>query len=115
MKLRDLITDEERWEIEPSDLRALLDHREEAPFLLIDCRESDEHADWRIGGDILMPLSNFPSEVATHLDNETLPLIVYCHHGIRSLQATQYLRVQGHAKTFSLRGGIDAWDRNTQR
>ena len=111
MGLHELIADEDRREIDPSDLRALLDCRDEAPFLLIDCREADEHAEWKIGGDILMPLSIFPSEVATHLEKETLPLVVYCHHGMRSLQAAQYLRVQGHAKTYSLRGGIDAWEK----
>ena len=111
MGLHEVIADEDRWEIDPSDLRALLDCRDEAPFLLIDCREADEHAEWKIGGDILMPLSIFPSEVATHLEKETLPLVVYCHHGMRSLQAAQYLRVQGHAKTYSLRGGIDAWEK----
>ena len=109
MKLQELIADKDRWEIDSSELRALLDGREEAPFLLIDCREPDEHAEWRIGGDLLMPLSNFPSEVATHLEKETLPIVVYCHHGMRSLQAAQYLRVRGHAETYSLRGGIDAW------
>lgn len=111
MKLEELVADEQRWEIDPSDLRALLHCRDEAPFLLIDCRESDEHAEWRIGGDVLMPLSNFPSEVSAHLAEETLPLVVYCHHGMRSLQATQYLRAHGHAKTYSLRGGIDAWEK----
>lgn len=112
MDLSELITDSERWEIDSPELSTLIDQREGAPFLLIDCREADEHAEWRIGGDILMPLSNFPAEVEQHLAEETLPLIVYCHHGMRSLQATQYLRAKGHAQTFSLHGGIDAWVRH---
>lgn len=113
MKLSELVADKDRWEIDPCDLRALLDLREEAPFLLIDCREADEHEAWKIGGDVLMPLSNFPSEVATHLEDESLPIVVYCHHGMRSLQAVQYLRDRGHAETYSLSGGIDAWSKAT--
>ena len=111
MQLHDLITDEDRWEISCEELRDLLECRETAPFTFIDCREADEHAEWRIGGEILMPLTSFASEVSQHLEGVQGPIIVYCHHGMRSLHATQYLRAKGHAKTYSLHGGIDAWAR----
>jgi len=35
--------------------------------------------------------------------------IIYCHHGVRSLHAVQYLRQQGFQNTLSMQGGIDAW------
>ena len=36
-------------------------------------------------------------------------LIVYCHHGMRSLRVAQWLRHNGFVNTQSMRGGIDAW------
>jgi adenylyltransferase/sulfurtransferase len=36
-------------------------------------------------------------------------LVVYCHHGVRSLSAAAYLRRLGHVNVRSLAGGIDAW------
>jgi rhodanese-related sulfurtransferase len=109
--LNDLLADQERWEIEPSELRQLLEQREDTPFLLVDCREEEEHASESIGGDLLMPLSNFAAEVSLHLEDEERPIVVYCHLGMRSLNATQYLRAKGHPQTYSLRGGIEAWQR----
>ena len=37
------------------------------------------------------------------------PLIVYCHHGVRSLNAVQWLREQGIENCQSMSGGIDRW------
>ncbi len=37
------------------------------------------------------------------------PLIVYCHHGGRSLKAVRELRDAGFTEAVSLRGGIDRW------
>ena len=48
------------------------------------------------------------SAAAWPTDDER-PYIIYCHHGMRSLQATQFLRGKGYANSFSLAGGIDAW------
>ena len=36
-------------------------------------------------------------------------LVVVCHHGVRSMNVTAWLRRQGFEKAQSLRGGIDAW------
>lgn len=107
--LRQIIADAERWELEPDELRDLLQRREEAPFLLIDCREEDEHVAGRIGEDLLMPLSRFSQEVTEHMTGEPPPMVVYCQHGVRSLQAVQYLRAKGFGLAYSLRGGLEAW------
>ena len=34
---------------------------------------------------------------------------VYCHHGMRSFQATRILKGMGYKKVRNLAGGIDAW------
>ncbi len=37
------------------------------------------------------------------------PIVTYCHHGIRSLEAASYLIGHGFTNVLSLAGGIDAW------
>jgi rhodanese-related sulfurtransferase len=36
-------------------------------------------------------------------------IVVHCHHGVRSLRVTNWLRQQGFAQAQSMRGGIEAW------
>jgi rhodanese-related sulfurtransferase len=81
---------------------------------LIDCREEEEFAHCRIEGAELIPLSRFAEEVERRLgspdvDGDDRPMVVYCHHGMRSMSATRYLRQKGHRRVWSLRGGIEAW------
>jgi adenylyltransferase/sulfurtransferase len=38
-------------------------------------------------------------------------VVVYCHHGIRSLVAAARLHQLGMAGAVSLEGGIDTWSR----
>jgi len=93
-------------EITIEELHAL--RTNQTPHRLIDCREEDEWHLCRIDGAKLMPLSRF-AEVTSLLPDLGEHLIVYCHHGMRSLHATQFLRQQGFANTQSLHGGIDLW------
>jgi len=80
--------------------------QEKKPFQFLDVRRIDERELCHLGG-IHIPLQ----EIMTRLDEisrDKRPLIVYCHHGVRSLQATQFLKYHGF-DALSLRGGIDAW------
>lgn len=36
-------------------------------------------------------------------------IVIFCHHGVRSAQVTQWLRQQGWQNVVSMAGGIDAW------
>lgn len=78
---------------------------------LVDCREDDEFQHCRIEGAELVPLSRFAEMAASRLLEipDSAPVIVYCHHGMRSMSATQFLRQKGRHRVWSLRGGIDAW------
>ena len=85
-----------------------------SPLRLIDCREEDEFAFNRIDGAELIPLSRFAELAPAKLldgggDAKQTPLVIYCHHGMRSLQATHFLRQRGLEKVWSLASGIDAW------
>jgi adenylyltransferase/sulfurtransferase len=93
------------FEVEPGDLARW---REEGRDLqLVDVRQPVEHDIAHLSGATLLPLAELPSRVA-ELD-PARPVVVYCHHGPRSLRATQWLRQQGFPRVASLAGGIDAW------
>lgn len=96
-------------EVSPEQLEVRL-ARAEHPVMLIDCREDDEFAFNRIEGARQVPLSRWqdlaPALLKRHPD-ETF--VVYCHHGVRSLRATRWVRAHGHRECFSLAGGIDQW------
>jgi rhodanese-related sulfurtransferase len=79
-------------------------------FTLLDCREPWEHQTARIEGALLMPMNEVPARAHQELDPEA-HIVVYCHHGVRSLNVTNWLRQQGFEKVQSMRGGIDAWSR----
>ena len=81
----------------------------ENPPILIDCREPHEYEFCHIKGAILVPLSNFAEKVEALYKDPDQNAVVYCHHGVRSLYATQYLHQQGFTKALSMQGGIDAW------
>jgi rhodanese-related sulfurtransferase len=100
-------------EIAPAELHALLEDSGTSALRLVDCREPDEHAICRIEGAELIPLSRFGEEAARRLlgEEDPRPLVVYCHHGMRSLHATAFLRERGRRETWSLSGGIDLWSR----
>lgn len=80
-----------------------------ASFLLLDCRETGEHQFVRIEPAALIPMSELTerlSELEPHKDEE---IVVYCHHGVRSLNVAIWLRRQGYPNVVSMAGGIDAW------
>ena len=95
-------------EISVEEVKALLDARD-GSFRLIDCREEDEWRFCHIEGAELLPLSRFGEEAPTKLADPAERLIIYCHHGMRSLNAADWLRQKGHASVQSMAGGIAAW------
>jgi adenylyltransferase/sulfurtransferase len=103
----------EELEITPKQVKELQDSPEAPPFALIDCREEDEYALCRIEGSELIPLSRFgelaPARLLSEGETPALPVIVYCHHGMRSLHATMFLRERGLDQVWSMSGGIDLW------
>ncbi len=98
------------YEITPEELAALREDTASPAVRLVDCREEDEFALCRIEGAELVPLSRFAAEAPPKLLREDAgPIVVYCHHGMRSMHATLFLRERGKADVWSLAGGIDLW------
>ena len=95
-------------EISPQDVKRRTDAGEK--LHLIDVREPHEYAQARIEGSELIPMRNVPAELQTlEARADEGPLIVYCHHGVRSLNVVNWLRNQGIEACQSMAGGIEAW------
>ena len=90
------------WLITAAELK-----KEIGKVVLVDVREPEEHDDCRIDGCTLIPLGELQSRAA-ELD-KTADIVLYCAHGMRSLQALMALRMLGFEHLRSLEGGIEAW------
>jgi len=96
------------FEILPAELKRRMDANE--PIRLIDVREPFEYAVARIGGAELVPMRAVPGRVVDlQAHAEQANLVVFCHHGVRSLQVVNWLRQQGIGNCQSLAGGIERW------
>lgn len=91
--------------LNPYEVKEILDSGEKVR--LVDVREKWENDIARIEGCELFPLSKFPSEY-TKLEKDE-KLIIYCHHGSRSMNVCNYLVKQGYTDLINLRGGIALW------
>ena len=96
------------YEISPSEAAVLV---KEGSARIVDVREPWEFETARIDGAKLMPMGDVPSRAHQELDPED-SIVVLCHHGVRSMNVTAWLRQQGFEKAQSMRGGIDAWSRS---
>jgi rhodanese-related sulfurtransferase len=75
---------------------------------LIDVREPEEYRICSIAGATLIPMREI-SQQFDRLEDAPAPVVVYCHHGVRSLRVVTWLREQGLTEATSMAGGIDAW------
>ena len=87
-----------------TDVKSRLDRGEE--IFLLDVREPHEYEIANLGGH-LIPLNDLPRRV--HELDSSRDIVVYCHSGVRSGQAVQFLKTLGFRKVKNLSGGIDAW------
>jgi rhodanese-related sulfurtransferase len=100
------------YEVTPEEVKSRLDAGES--FTLLDVREPWEQEKAWIDGAKLMPMGEVPSRAHQELDPEEY-VVVICHHGVRSMNVTAWLRQQGFENVQSMRGGIDAWSRCVDR
>ena len=93
-------------QITPLEVKQRLDAGEK--LRLVDVRETHEFRQAHIEGTELIPMKTV-GQALPSLEGEASPLIVFCHHGMRSLQVVQWLRQQGLENCSSMDGGIDRW------
>ena len=96
-------------ELSAAEAKRLLWEAHPGELLLLDCRTPEEHAPARIAGALLLPMQELPARIGELAVWKTKPIIVPCHHGVRSLRVTHWLRVRGLLAVSSMQGGIDAW------
>lgn len=96
------------FEISPTQVKALQKNGDS--FMLLDVREPWEVEKSKIEGTTLIPMGEVPGRAHQELDPDD-HIVVICHHGVRSLSVTNWLRQQGFEKVQSMRGGIDGWAR----
>lgn len=72
-------------------------------------RQPGEYETARIEGAVLIPLAELPGRLA-ELPKDR-PVVVMCHHGMRSAHAVHHLREAG-IDARNLAGGIDSWSRD---
>ena len=78
---------------------------------LVDVREEMEYDYCHLPGSVLLPLGEVPRRAAQEVRRQG-PVVLVCHHGVRSAQALGYLRHRlGYENLLNLKGGIDAWSR----
>ena len=77
---------------------------------MIDVREPEEHAICHIEGATLIPMRSIPEHVR-ELEDTGARIVLFCHHGVRSLSVADWLRRQGLENCQSMAGGIDLWSR----
>jgi rhodanese-related sulfurtransferase len=92
-------------EITADVLRARLASGE--PPVLLDVRAAYAYRGAHLAGARNMPLSLLPDRVG-ELDKDA-EIVVYCDHGITSLDGAGWLIEQGYIQVWSLAGGITNW------
>jgi adenylyltransferase/sulfurtransferase len=75
--------------------------------VLLDVRESFEFEICHLEGSSLVPLGQLADKLG-ELDKDQ-DMVVYCHTGVRSARAVEFLRKSGFRKVRNLRGGIKSW------
>lgn len=92
-------------EATPREIKQRLDAGED--LLLVDVREPDEMMIAAIDGAAEHPMS----QARDWLDSlpKDRELVVFCHHGGRSMQVAMALGQRGYSNVTNMTGGINAW------
>ncbi len=94
-------------EVDPSEAKKMTDS--DSNVFLLDVREPVELQICHIENSIHIPMGQIPDNI------DQLPkekhILAICHHGMRSMNVTRFLRAQGFTAVTNIRGGIDAWAR----
>ena len=94
-------------QIHPATVAKKLEDGE--PVYLLDVREPWEHEHCRLENDVLIPLGELMDRIPEVEVPSNATIVVYCHHGVRSLSGAAILEMNGFKDAYSLAGGIEAW------
>ncbi len=94
-------------EISPRELARHLENGH--AVRMINVRQPWESAIAQLPDSVLIPLGDLPQRLQEVPTEAAMIVVLYCHHGVRSLSAVTYLHRLGYYHVRSLAGGIDAW------
>ena len=94
-------------QINVRDLAVKLAARE--PVYFVDVRQPWEHEIAALPNSVVLPLDELMNRLGELQPADGALVVVYCHHGIRSQLAAEFLSRQGFKRIRNLVGGIDAW------
>lgn len=97
--------DPEEYTINPYELKYMVDSGRE--FVLLDVREVWEFQTVHLDHAISIPLGELPKRFGELSPADEI--VVYCHKGMRSIDAAYLLQQLGFKSVLSLVGGIDQW------
>ena len=92
-------------EITPQEVSAKFGRKDS--FTLIDVRTEREHRFCHIKWSTHMPLDKLEG-LYLQLEKDA-EIVTYCHHGMRSLKAADFLISRGFTNVKSMSGGIHLW------
>lgn len=101
-------------ELTVQELSAWLGDASRPRPVLLDVRTNAEHAICALPGSVLIPLHELEARRAEVEAFQGKSVVVYCHHGVRSLTGAAFARALG-VDAASLEGGIDAWSSEIDR
>jgi rhodanese-related sulfurtransferase len=100
-------------QISVQELNAWLNDDRRARPVLLDVREADEFAAYRIAGSLPMPMGSIP--VRLHEIDRQAAVVMVCRSGARSFHAGLFLKQNGFERVYNLAGGVIAWARDVER
>ena len=92
-------------EISPQEAR----DRQQRGAVLIDVRETDEHALGTPADALLRPRLQLENDPDATIAGKNVDVLLICGSGKRSLRAAQALAAQGYTRLASVAGGFHAW------
>jgi len=95
------------WEVSVKEVQELIQSQDE--FLLLDCRSEQERDYCSIEPSLFLPLHDYSTYLDEFTEYKNTPLVIYCHHGVRSLQLSGIMRHFGFTNVKSMAGGIERW------
>ena len=83
--------------------------RQQAGAILLDVRETFEHATGMAAGAVPLPRGELPQRIGAVAPDKAAEILTICAHGQRSLLAAQTLEQMGYTHLASVAGGTARW------
>ena len=79
-------------------------------IIVLDVRTQSEYDKGHIENAILMPVEELKSRIEELSQYKDTEIVVYCHIGARSSEASRILDSQNFSKVYNVLNGITAWE-----